>query len=102
MLEMQRGSISPIRIKSPLELTWRDSEPSAKLTSMRHVRADAFESRHKKVGGMMSGGKMEPIRDSQWLSMSSRISTDSNPHSQGNGQALQQARTKELFQEKEY
>src|SRR5579862_1058544 len=59
VLEMQRGSISPIRIGSPLELTWRDSELSAKLISMRHVRADDSASRQRKVGAMMSGGKIE-------------------------------------------
>ena len=58
--EMQRGSISPIRIGSPWELTWIGSEPSAKVISIRHVLADASASRQRKVGGVISGGKMEP------------------------------------------
>src|SRR5208282_1808558 len=53
--ETQRGSISPMRMGSPWDLTWIGSEPSAKVTSIRHVFAEASASRQRKVGGVISG-----------------------------------------------
>src|SRR5208283_6235548 len=58
--ETQRGSISPMRMGSPWELTWIGSEPSAKVMSILQVLADASASRQRKVSGVISGGKMEP------------------------------------------
>src|SRR5208337_229928 len=58
--DTHRGSISPMRMGSPWELTWIGSDPSAKVISMRHVLAEASASRQRKVGGVISGGKMEP------------------------------------------
>ena len=57
-----RGSISPIRIRSPAEFHVDGGEPSPNATSMRHRAALAAASRQRNVGGAISGGKMDPLR----------------------------------------
>src|SRR5271157_4694941 len=56
---IQRGSISPMRGRCPLDTAWRAAEPSANATSMRQKRAAGAASRHMNVGATMSGGKMD-------------------------------------------
>src|ERR1039458_3045530 len=61
VVETQRWSISPMRMRSPLEVTWRAGEPSANDTSMRQETAPGAGSRQRKVGAAMSGGKIDPL-----------------------------------------
>src|ERR1017187_12458 len=58
--ETQRGSISPMRIRSPLAATWMAAEPSANDTSIRQETAPGAGSRQRNVGAAMSGGKTDP------------------------------------------
>src|ERR1017187_1814853 len=58
--ETQRGSISPMRIRSPLAATWMPAEPSANDTSIRQETAPGAGSRQRNVGAAMSGGKIDP------------------------------------------
>src|SRR6478609_3062694 len=59
--EMQRGSISPMRMRSPFDSMWMGGELVPKSTSMRHESAAGAGSRHINVGGAMSGGNTEPL-----------------------------------------
>src|SRR5271155_3110531 len=58
--ETQRGSILLIWMGSPCEVAWIGFDPSAKAMAMRHAVAEGSASRQMKVGGMISGGKIEP------------------------------------------
>src|ERR1039458_2353190 len=58
--ETQRGSISPMRIRSPLAATWVAPEPFANDTSIRQETAPGAGSRQRNVGAAMSGGKIDP------------------------------------------
>src|ERR1039457_6909749 len=58
--ETQRGSISPMRIRSPLDATWMPAEPSANDTSIRQETAPGAGSRQRNVGAAISGGKIDP------------------------------------------
>src|ERR1035437_6914567 len=60
--EMHRWSISPVLILPPGDSKCRGAEPSAKEISMRQRSADSAASCQRKVGGVISGGKMEPVR----------------------------------------
>src|ERR1035437_3222893 len=55
----QSGSMAPSFMCSPLESAWMGRALPAKVTSMLHEVPAA--SRHRKVGGVMPGGKMEPF-----------------------------------------
>ena len=56
----ERGSISPMRRRSPFDSTRTWFEPSPKATSIRHRFAPAAGSRQRNVGAMISGGKIDP------------------------------------------
>src|SRR5579872_3133360 len=58
--ETASGSISPMRIPSPDDFTWMPGAPSGKVMSTAHEITLAAASRQRKVGGVISGGKMEP------------------------------------------
>ena len=58
--ETQRGSISPICIRSPLAATRMAAEPLANATSICQETAPGAGSRQRKVGAAMSGGKTDP------------------------------------------
>jgi hypothetical protein len=61
LAEMQRRSISPMRMRSPFDSTRIGAEPLPKSTSMRHESAAGAGSRHRNVGGAMSGGNTDPL-----------------------------------------
>ncbi len=56
----QRGSISPMCIRSPFAATWMAAEPSANDTSICQETAPGAGSRQRNVGAAMSGGKIDP------------------------------------------
>src|ERR1035438_8580240 len=56
----QRGSISPIRGRSPLDTAWMPSGPPPNAASIRQNLAPGDGSRHRKVGATISGGKTDP------------------------------------------
>src|SRR5215471_6440081 len=58
--DTQRGSISPMRILSPGELIWIPADPSPNSTSIRQAVLFGSGSRHRKVGAVISGGKIDP------------------------------------------
>ena len=58
VLETQSGSMAPICIRSPLDKALIEGALSAKDIVIRQDVAAA--SLHRKVGGVMPGGKMEP------------------------------------------
>jgi hypothetical protein len=57
--EMQSGSIGPIRMRSPRDVAWMGAEPSAKTMSNLQSPAAGTASRQRKVGGVISGGKID-------------------------------------------
>src|SRR5271157_118408 len=57
----QRGSISPMRIRSPRDTARMPGKPSAKAMAIRQNLAPGEASRHRKAGATISGGKMEPF-----------------------------------------
>src|ERR1035438_3761076 len=59
--DTQRGSISPMRSRSPRDNARTPAELSPNVTSMRHNLAPAEASRHTKVGAVISGGKTDPF-----------------------------------------
>src|SRR5579862_3744568 len=61
LAEMHRSSISPILSPSPFEDTRSTGEPSAKATVISQRWASFAESRHWNVGGIISGGKIDPF-----------------------------------------
>ena len=60
VLAMHRGSISPMRGRSPRDSACTPADPSANATSIRHTAAVSAASCQKKVGAMISGGKIDP------------------------------------------
>ena len=58
--ETQRGSMAPTLRRSPLDSTWISGARPPKETSMRQVVARVDASRNRNVGGVISGGKIEP------------------------------------------
>src|ERR1019366_7151484 len=56
----QSGSIHPIRRRAPWELVWIAAVPSPNETSIRQRATPFAPSRHRKVGGVISGGKIDP------------------------------------------
>ena len=60
LVETERGSISPMRSRSPGDWTRMAGEPSANVTSISHARAFSAASRQRKVGAAISGGNTEP------------------------------------------
>src|SRR5580658_6966923 len=56
--ETQSGSMGPIFIRSPFDLASMAGALLAKVTLIFHDVAAG--SRHKNVGGVIPGGKMEP------------------------------------------
>ena len=59
VLETHLGSMGPICIRSPLEKARTGLDLSAKEISI--CQEVAAVSRHKNMGGVMPGGKMEPF-----------------------------------------
>ena len=60
----QRGSISPIRIRSPGERARMGAAPSANVTSIGHTAA-SLPSRQRKVGAGTRAGRWIPRPDSR-------------------------------------
>src|ERR1035438_2710865 len=58
VLLTQSGSMAPIRIFSPCGRKWREGGSLENAMSM--VQESAEPSRHRKVGGVMPGGKIDP------------------------------------------
>jgi hypothetical protein len=58
--EMQRGSISPGRSRSPTDCDLISAEPSVNVISMAHLKALSAASRQRKVGEEISGGNIDP------------------------------------------
>src|ERR1035437_707130 len=58
--ETHRGSISPTRRRSPFDSTWMDGARPPKSMWMRQRDARPDESRNRNVGGVISGGKIDP------------------------------------------
>ncbi len=54
-----RGSISPIRTRSPRVFTRIPANPSLNATSIRRSTAIPTVSRQRKTGGVISGGKSD-------------------------------------------
>src|ERR1035437_6722278 len=69
--ETARGSISPIRICSQGQAA-RRTPPSENFTSTCHAVASFVESRNRKVGGVISGGKIEPRSEEHTSELQSR------------------------------
>ena len=59
--DTQRGSISPMRIRSPRDTARMPGKPSPNVMSIRQNLAPAAASRHRKVGAVISGGKTDPF-----------------------------------------
>src|SRR5208283_99588 len=57
----QRGSISPMCIRSPRDTARMPGKPSPKVMLIRQNLAPAEASRHRKVGATISGGKIDPF-----------------------------------------
>ena len=56
----QRGSISPSCMRPPLDFSCMRAARPANSTSIRQSVALSAASRHRKVGGGSSGGKIDP------------------------------------------
>jgi hypothetical protein len=60
VFEMHRVSISPMCIRSPGAFNWIAAEPLENTTSICHAVAVGAASCQINVGGVISGGKIEP------------------------------------------
>src|SRR5664279_3637072 len=56
----QSGSILPMRSRSPLEVAWIAAAPSPNETSICQEATPFAASRQRNVGGVISGGNIDP------------------------------------------